>query len=230
MKRFMKALSCADPLRPGHWRSRSATLALVALLLLGCNRQRPDFGTLPRVEVPFGESPNPAAKPIPPAKAKPKAPKPPSDPPDPPPLIQKEQIDFVLLFDKGEISVRSHKDVVLKLDTPSDRRVGRFAFEFFVGPTLIERVRFDFPLLGAGAPEDNDLLEGGLTTETKVRVPNAARATHARILDRKTRKIVAIDWPPASNGAAPPGQGSPGTEAQGTEAQTESPSDEPETP
>jgi hypothetical protein len=44
--------------------------------------------------------------------------------------------------------------------------MGRFAFEFFIGPTLIERVRFYFPLLGAGAPEDNDVLEGGLTTQT----------------------------------------------------------------
>jgi hypothetical protein len=61
---------------------------------------------------------------------------------------------------------------------------------------LLERIRFDFPLLGAGAPEENDALEGGLTTETKVRIPWSDRANHARILDRKTRKSVEIPWPP----------------------------------
>jgi hypothetical protein len=188
--------------------SRHACLgiALTAAVSLGCNRQKPDFGTLPRVIVPFGETASePAeAQAIPqPSKDAPVKPQDEEqvsvDAADPPPLVTKEQIDFVFKFDKGAISVLSFERKMLALKTPTDRRVGRFAFELFIGSTLLERVRFDFPLLGAGTPQEEDALEGGLTTQTNVRIPWSERANRARILDRKTRNSVEIVWPPEAS-------------------------------
>jgi hypothetical protein len=78
--------------------------------------------------------------------------------------------------------------------------IGRFAIELWRGVELVERVRFDFPLLGASDPSGSTRnginMELGLETERDVWVPLLREATRAQIVDRKTGDIVNLSWPP----------------------------------
>jgi hypothetical protein len=179
--------------------------AALGLLLLGCSRSRPDFGTLPRVEVPIEKQPE--QDPTLFQEDEPKVA--PTDLPDPAPLRMAEQVDYQVEFQKGELKVTSTKLITLKEPESTARRPGRFALELWAGSDLVERVRFDFPLLAASSSEEEDAFESGLTSQTTVRVPRVARAQTARILDRKKRTAVRVIWPPeeppASETAPQPG-------------------------
>ena len=79
--------------------------------------------------------------------------------------------------------------------------MGRFAIELFEGPTLIERVRFDFPMLGA--PEDLDggymappTFERKLTSRIGVMFPEVKRGTRLELWDRATDRRWPLPWPP----------------------------------
>jgi hypothetical protein len=95
--------------------------------------------------------------------------------------------------------------------------MGRFAVELWVGKELVDRVRFEFPLLGAdfapspgthqerGAPR----FSKGADTTATVRVPSSDRATSAQVVDRLTGTLVAIPWPPAADAATAPASAAP---------------------
>lgn len=123
-------------------------------------------------------------------------------PPDPPALTEREQWVFDLRWDKGEIYlVQVHKtDMGAPHTTP--RVMGRFALELYEGPTLIERVRFDFPMLG-GAPEQHDgglkappRFEPGLKTRIGVLFPATKRGTKLELWDRAKDQRWSLPWPP----------------------------------
>lgn len=134
----------------------------------------------------------------------PKAPDPQAKiPPDPPPLNERMQWVFDLRWQKGEVYLLQ----VTKLDTgtaihPTPRVMGRFALELYEGPTLIERARFDFPLLGA--PDTSDAgryrtpprIEPGLTTRIGVLFPATSRGTRLELWDRATDRRWPLPWPP----------------------------------
>jgi hypothetical protein len=75
--------------------------------------------------------------------------------------------------------------------------MGRFALELFEGPTMIERVRFDFPMLGA--PEMTDAavkLEPKLRTRIGVLFPATKRGTRLELWDRARNQRFQLPWPP----------------------------------
>lgn len=119
-----------------------------------------------------------------------------TDPPDPKPLRSRDQYEFIVEYRRGEVAVVSIKDVQLAQPESTARKVGRFALELWSGDELVERVRFDFPLLAASRAGEEDPLGGGLSAQTRVRIPASPRARSARILDRKTRDEVEVPWPP----------------------------------
>ncbi len=170
---------------------------LSVLICVGCAGKKADFGTLPQVSVPIEKEPEQDPTLFREDKQH-SLPLPTSDPPDPRPLRTRHHFDFVIAFDKGNVKLVSVKEVHLKQPQSTARRLGRFAFELWSGTELVERVRFDFPLLGASRPEEDDPLGAGLSASTRVRVPASSRASHARILDRKTRDEVEVPWPPIS--------------------------------
>lgn len=170
----------------------SPLFVAASLAHLACAGQ-PDYGTLPVISVPLEDEQIPEKKPVPQKK---EARAVSADLPDPAPVSSTHQLRYVLAFEKGEISVRSVKRVELAHATPTVRRVGRFALELWLGRKLLERVRFDFPLLGATQQEGDQAIEDGLSTETQVMIPELENALVARILDRKTRRVVELDWPP----------------------------------
>jgi hypothetical protein len=126
--------------------------------------------------------------------------------PDPAPLVTAHQWDLTLHYTKGKVSLQGAKPVELRAAVPTPRQMGRFAVELWVGKELVDRVRFEFPLLGAdfapspgtrqvrGAPR----FSKGADTVTTVRVPSSDRATSAQIVDRLTGGSVLIPWPPSA--------------------------------
>jgi hypothetical protein len=73
---------------------------------------------------------------------------------------------------------------------------------------LIERVRFDFPLLALDAPPADPAQRRGIRelprfapgarSSVNLLVPDSQRATRARLLDRATGELVEIPWPPTA--------------------------------
>jgi hypothetical protein len=125
--------------------------------------------------------------------------------PDPPPLIEQAQWVYDLRYDKADVFLVGvhHVDLAERRQTP--RVMGRFALELYSGPTLIERVRFDFP--GLGAP-DGVATDGGrrplrqppsfsakLVTRVGVMLPATSRGTKLELWDRATNQRWPLPWP-----------------------------------
>lgn len=126
-------------------------------------------------------------------------------PPDPKPLVESSRWLFDFRYDKGDVILLSTQKEVLGSPTASSRTMGRFALELFEGPTLIERVRFDFPMLGGVPTGPGDGIhkapdfEARLVTRIGVYFPATQRGTRLELWDRKTDQRWAMPWPvPAS--------------------------------
>jgi hypothetical protein len=97
--------------------------------------------------------------------------------------------------------------------------MGRFAIELYVGKQLLDRVRFDFPLLGAddfaGGSRRWDSppsFERNLSTQAAVMIPHSERATRAILVDRATGQAWMLPWPfvplaPRADAGAPADRG-----------------------
>jgi hypothetical protein len=123
-------------------------------------------------------------------------------PPDPPALSERFQWVFDLRWDRGEVYLLGVHKVDMGTPHATPRMMGRFALELFEGPTLIERARFDFPMLGAG-----DILDDGgarnaprfepkLKSRIGVLFPATGRGTRLELWDRARDTRLALPWPP----------------------------------
>jgi hypothetical protein len=135
--------------------------------------------------------------------------------PDPVPLVTRHQWVIDLRYRSGTVSFGGARRVELASATATQRAMGRFAVELYVGRQLLDRVRFDFPLLGAdelaGAPRRWDSppsFERNLSTQAAVMIPHSERATRAILVDRATGGAWMLPWPFASR-AADAGAGGP---------------------
>lgn len=121
--------------------------------------------------------------------------------PDPPIQASREQLELTLEWANGaarltHVTRRSNARPVV-----STRVMGRFAVELWVGEELLERVRFDFPLLtsepvnGKRRYDDPVRLDDGLVSQARVRVPVLERARRLELVDRGARTRTALPWP-----------------------------------
>jgi hypothetical protein len=123
-------------------------------------------------------------------------------PPDPdPPMRAEKQWVFDLRWERGEVFFLGVHPLDLGAPQATPRVMGRFALELFEGPTLIERVRFDFPMLGAGDSQNRGFLappsfERKLTTRVGVMFPESKRGTRLELWDRATNARYRLPWPP----------------------------------
>lgn len=131
-------------------------------------------------------------------------------PPDPPPMTEREQWVFDLRWDRGEVFLLGVHKTDMGTPHPTPRVMGRFAIELFEGPTLIERVRFDFPMLGA--PETGDAgmktaprFEPKLKTRIGVLFPATKRGTRLELWDRARDQRWPLPWPPKEGAVSPDG-------------------------
>ncbi len=125
-----------------------------------------------------------------------------STPPDPTPLVSSRQWVFDLEYRAGDVQLLSVSEKTLKAPVESARAIGRFALELYEGPTLIERVRFDFPLLieaeDAG-PKRPPSVTRHLTSRIGVLFPATPRGTRLELWDRGTDRRWNLPWPPGSS-------------------------------
>lgn len=129
-------------------------------------------------------------------------------PPDPPPLVEKKQWVFDLRWDKGDVYMVGIHPLDLAAAQATPRVMGRFALELYEGPTLLERVRFDFPLL---MPPETDGAVDPISAKLKTRIgvlfPATKRGTKIELWDRATHQRWALPWPPPEPDAAAPTDG-----------------------
>jgi hypothetical protein len=141
-------------------------------------------------------------------------------PPDPEPLVEKDQWVFDLRWQHGDVWLLDVGKTALAEPRATPRAIGRFALELFDGTVLIERARFDFPMLGAfvagdgggGGIGDPLSFERNLRTRVGVLFPATARGTRLELVDRATNRRWALPWPAtmpveasgAVDGGAPP--------------------------
>jgi hypothetical protein len=124
-------------------------------------------------------------------------------PPDPDPLVEKDQWVFDLRWQHGDVWLLGVAKTTFAEPRPTPRAIGRFALELFEGAVLIERVRFDFPMLGAfvvgdgGAPSEPLSFERHLRTRVGVLFPATQRGTRLELVDRATNRRWALSWPAA---------------------------------
>ena len=122
--------------------------------------------------------------------------------PDPAPMAEKKQWVFDHRYDRGDIFLLGMHQIELTATQATPRAMGRFALELFSGPTLIERVRFDFPMLvtgglDAGARDRNRVdFDGKLTSRIGVMFPATSRGNRLELWDRGTDQRWSLPWPP----------------------------------
>lgn len=135
------------------------------------------------------------------------------DLPDPEPLVERAWWSYPVTYDRGTIVVGEPELVCVPRPLPTPRRIGRFAFELWLGRELVDRLRFDFPLLATEEPagtgrrplHETPRFAPGARVSVTLRIPASERATGARVLDRATGDTLVVNWPPrSSNGAARP--------------------------
>jgi|GEM_PF-2915990 len=176
-----------------------ARFTLVFGLLCAACVSAPDLKQAPRIEMRFGEKPK--AEPKPAAKPKPPEPVLEEDTPDPPAKSSNKQLIFHLKMDHQVLSVERVERSELKEERVTPRRYGRFSLEAFRGEELVERLRFDFPLLG-DTRSALDEVEPGLVTSVQVEFPELEDVTLLRVVDRKSRKKMELSVPAPGEGAA----------------------------
>lgn len=191
---------------------------ILAVLVCGCSAARYDRTDGPTLAMParLGEGSEQDAGGVEPAP-KPTAERAATEPydslPDPPALAERRQWEMVVVHDQGKVRVERTTLKVFPRPVPTARRMGRWAIELWIGRELIDRVRFDFPLLGAEEPagprrplKEPPSLAAGATVERTVLVPDSTRATRAILVDRATSEVLELPWPPggAPSPAPPP--------------------------
>lgn len=125
-------------------------------------------------------------------------------PPDPEALRQERQFEYSIKYENGKVRVANVRGVRFPQPVVTARKMGRFAIELWIGHELVERVRFDFPLVAAEeVPKgkrhplhEPPSFAAGLVAVQTVLVPASERATRAILLDRATGKKEELPWPP----------------------------------
>ncbi len=125
--------------------------------------------------------------------------------PDPEAIRSADQWVLTFRYKHGKVEFIRSQRVRLRRVVATPRRMGRYAIELLSGPTVIERVRFDFPLLGADElagkrrPYNSPpRFETKATVVHRVMLPNTSRASRVRLVDRATGQSFMIAWPPTS--------------------------------
>jgi hypothetical protein len=105
---------------------------------------------------------------------------------------------FELRYDRGEVYWVSTRELDMGKPTPTPRAFGRFALELYDGKELVERVRFDFPLLGAGVGFEDGGMFSPRRIQSRIGVlfPKTQRGTKLVLFDRATETTYPLAWPP----------------------------------
>ena len=122
--------------------------------------------------------------------------------PDPTPLETRWRWVYDIVYHEGAVFAPTPKLRELSRPAATPRRMGRFAIELFNGPDLVDRVRFEVPLLDGDPYSGRERprwagpdLERHVRTHVAVEVPASDRANRAYWVDRATGVRVRLPWP-----------------------------------
>lgn len=130
--------------------------------------------------------------------------------PDPTPRASRDNWIFEVSARDGKISVDRVKPVTFEKPAETPRMIGRFALELYIGFELLDRARFDAPLMGGETTEGNrnrlpkPRFDQNVTARLKVRMADNPRAAYLLVVDRETGDTQKFSWPPASDGRLSP--------------------------
>ena len=136
------------------------------------------------------------------------------DLPDPTPLLTPEYWRLQFEHRAGVVRLLSGERFRFAEPVATPRQIGRYALELWIGRELIDRVRFDFPLLAGEAPQSGPIrplhdpvkFAPGAEVVRSVLLPHSERATRLVLIDRATRETQPLPWPPdmpAESSSAP---------------------------
>jgi len=123
--------------------------------------------------------------------------------PDPAGTASTKHWVFDVPVRQGKPSLGVVRAITLDKPATTARFMGRFAVEFWIGKELIDRVRFDVPLLDDPTKRKNRRRgspEFAVNTRLSVRLADSSRATSVVLVDRATGEAQHFAWPPASDG------------------------------
>ncbi len=129
---------------------------------------------------------------------------------DPSPSMTRRKWAYDVRLRRGQLVAGPPSAVDRGRPIATPRFLGRFAIELFVGPLLLERVRFDLPLVDPGPAEKGEAMppfSSKLNTRRVVEVPDLDRATRAELVDGATGRRQRLSWPPVDG--APSAQPAP---------------------
>ena len=132
--------------------------------------------------------------------------------PDPAPRASLKQWVFEVSHSGTRLSIDRVRAVSVDRPMATPRMMGRFALELYVGKELLDRVRFNVPLLGEGPAEGPDKPKNPfrrprfdrVTAKLRVQMADNERATYAVLVDRATGEEQRFDWPPGPDGRLQP--------------------------
>jgi hypothetical protein len=115
--------------------------------------------------------------------------------------VERTQWVFDLRWERGDVYLVAIHKMDMGEPHPTGRMMGRFALELYEGPTLIERARFNFPMLGSAEVADAGWkaparFEPKLKTRIGVLFPATKRGTRLELWDRATDRRWPLPWPP----------------------------------
>lgn len=141
--------------------------------------------------------------------------------PDPAGVASATQWMFDVQVRQGVPSLGTAKAVKLDKPIATARVLGRFAIEFWIGKELLDRVRFDVPLLADPTKRRDRRLgapEFAVNTRLSVRLADNPRATTVVFVDRATGTTQQFAWPPGSDGRLVPMSSSASSNDAGPDA------------
>jgi hypothetical protein len=120
---------------------------------------------------------------------------------DPDPMAERAQWVFDLRWERGDVWLLGARSVFMQAPRITPRAMGRFALELYEGPALIERVRFDFPMLAVpdtadAGPASPPPITRKMRTRIGVIFPATDRGTRLELWDRATGDRWSLPWPP----------------------------------
>ena len=126
--------------------------------------------------------------------------------PDPLPHQSRAHWIFEISAQGGKVAVDRVKAVTYEKPTETPRVVGRFALELYIGRELLDRVRFNVPLMGGETGENNrnglpkPRFEQNVTAHVTARMADSPRAAYLLVVDRETGDTQKLSWPPERDG------------------------------
>jgi hypothetical protein len=135
--------------------------------------------------------------------------------PDPAPQATTKQWVIDISYVRRKLTIDRVKPATSDKPLATPRVMGRYALELYVGKELLDRVRFNVPLLGEGPPERADRPRNpfrrprfdDVSARLRVQMAENPRATHAVLVDRATGEEQRFEWPPEPSGRLVPKRG-----------------------